>query len=84
MGLNKIKNDDRAKMMVVVATLPLPRDGAWRKTIKVQKLGNSPSSGPEVVQRQKVVKEKVAQRFRSWTVHNEMRGVLGGMAAGAA
>ena len=42
-----------------------------------QKPGNSPGSGPEVVERQRVVKERVAPRVRSWTVQNEMRGVLG-------
>ena len=42
-----------------------------------QKQGNSPGSGPEVVERQRVAKEQAAQRVRSWTVQNEMRGVLG-------
>ena len=55
--------------------------GAWRKT---QKPGNSSGSGPEVVQRQRVVKEWAAQRVRSWTVQNEMRGVLGRVSTGAA
>ena len=34
--------------------------------------------------RQRVVKERAAQRVRSWTVQNEMRGVLGRASAGAA
>ena len=38
-----------------------------------QKPGNSPGPRPEVVERQKV---------RSWTVQNEMRGVLGRVSAG--
>ena len=42
-----------------------------------QKPGNSPGSGPEVVERQRVAKERAAQRVRSWTVQNEIRVVLG-------
>ena len=38
-----------------------------------QKPGNSPEPGPEVVKRQRVAKERAAQRVRSWTVQNEMR-----------
>ena len=58
--------------------LPDPFRGmeAWRKTMEPQKPGNSPGSGPEVVQRQRVTKERAAQRVRNWTVQNEMRGVL--------
>ena len=49
-----------------------------------QKLGNSPGPGPEIVERQRVAKERAAQRARSWTVQNEMRSVLGRASAGAA
>ena len=42
-----------------------------------QKSDNSPGPGPEVVERQRVDKERAAQRVRSWTMQNEMRGVLG-------
>ena len=42
-----------------------------------QKPGNSPGPGTEVVERQKTAKERATQRVRSWTVQNEMRGVLG-------
>ena len=53
-----------------------------------QKLGNSPSPGPEVVERererQRVAKERAAQRVRSWIKHIEMRGVLRRKYAGAA
>ena len=49
-----------------------------------QKPGNSPGSGPEVIERQRVAKECAAQRVRSWTVQNEMRGVLGQVSKGAA
>ena len=65
-------------------TYPFRKIGAWRKTMEPQKPGNSPGSEPEVVQRQRVAKERAAQRVRSWTVQNEMRSVLGRVSAGAA
>ena len=49
-----------------------------------QKPGNSPGSGPQVIDRQRVAKERAAQRVRSCTVQNAMRGVLGRMIACAA
>ena len=49
-----------------------------------QKPSNSPGPGPLIVERQKVAKEQAALRIRSWTVQNEMRGVLGRVSAGAA
>ena len=49
-----------------------------------QKPSNSPEPGPEVVERQRVAKERVAQRVRSWTVQNEMEDVLDRMTADAA
>ena len=49
-----------------------------------QKPGNSPGSGPEVIERQRVAKECAAQRVRSWTVQNEMRDVLGRVSTRAA
>ena len=49
-----------------------------------QKPGNSLGPGTEVVERQKITKERAAQRVRSWTVQNEMRGVLGRVSARAA
>ena len=52
--------------------------------METQKPGNSPGSGPEVVQRQKVAKDRAVQKVRSWTVQNEMRDVLGRVSAGAA
>ena len=58
--------------------------GAWQETIEPQKPSNSPGSGPEIVERQRVAKERAAQRVRSLTVQNEMREVLGRMSAGAA
>ena len=49
-----------------------------------QKPGNSPGSEPEVVKRQRVAKEQAVYRVCSWTVQNEMRGVLGRVSTGAA
>ena len=49
-----------------------------------QKPGNSPGSGPEVAERQRVAKERAAQRIRIWTVQNERRGVLGQVNTGPA
>ena len=58
--------------------------GAWRKTIEPQKPANSPGSGTKVVEKQRVAKERAAQRVRSWTVNNEMRSVLGRVSTGSA
>ena len=52
--------------------------------MELQKPSNSSGSGPEVVQRLRVSKERAAQRVRSWTVQNEMRDVLGRVSTGAA
>ena len=49
-----------------------------------QKPGNFPGPGSEVVERQRVAKERATLRGRCWTVQNEMRSVLGQMNAGAA
>ena len=49
-----------------------------------QKPGNIPGSGSEVIERQRVAKERAAQRARSWSVQNEMRSVLERVSAGAA
>ena len=56
--------------------------GAWPKTVEPQEPGNSPEPGPEVAET--VAKERAAQRIRSWTVQNELKGVLGRVSAGAA
>ena len=58
--------------------------GTWRKTIKPQKPGNSPGHGPEVVERQRIAKEREVQRVLSWNVKNETRVFLGRVSAGAA
>ena len=57
--------------------------GAWQKTMEPQK-ENSPGPGSEAVERQRLAKEQAAQRVYSWTLQNEMRGVLRRMSAGAA
>ena len=46
--------------------------------------GKSPGPGPEVVERQKIAKEQATLRVHSWTVQNEMKGVLGRVSASAA
>ena len=51
--------------------------------MRPQKPGK-PGPGPEVVERQKIAKERAAQRVRSWTVQNEMRSVLERVSANAA
>ena len=63
---------------------PFRRMGAWRKTMESQKPGNCQRPGPEVVKKQRVAKERAAQKVRSWTVQNEIRVVLGRVSAGAA
>ena len=44
--------------------------------MKLQKSGNFTGLGSEVVEGHRVVKEQAAQRVRSWTVQNQMRGSL--------
>ena len=43
-----------------------------------------PRAWTKVIERQRVTKELAVQRVHSWTVQNEMRGVLGRVFAGAA
>ena len=68
-----------AKLLLLLLPGPLEGLGAWQKTMKPQKPGNSPGPGLEVAQRKMVVKERVAQRVCNWTVHNKIRDVLGRM-----
>ena len=70
--------------MLLLLTDPFRGMGTWQKTMEPQKLGNPPRQGSEVVESHRVAKERAAQRVRSWTVQNEMRGVLGRVSAGAA
>ena len=63
---------------------PFRRMEAWRNTLEPQKSGDFPGPGPEIVERQRVVKERATQRARSWTVQNEMGGILGRMSVGSA
>ena len=44
--------------------------------MKPKKPCNSPWPGPEVGEKQKASKKRASQRVRSWTVQDEMRGVL--------
>ena len=52
--------------------------------MRPQKPGYSTGPRPEVVERQKIAKERATQRLRYWTVQNEMRGVLARVSASAA
>ena len=54
-----------ASSMLLLLPHPLRGMGAWRKTMEPQKQGNFPGPGPEIVERQRVVKERAAQRVRS-------------------
>ena len=47
-------------------------------------LDNSSDPEPEIAERERVTKERPAQRVRSWIVQNEMRSVPDWMTAGAA
>ena len=49
-----------------------------------QKPGNSLRPVQEVVEGQRVARERATQRDCSWSVQNEMRGVLGRVSTGAA
>ena len=71
-------------VVVVVVTGPFRGMGAWRKTMEPQRPGNSPGSGPEVVERQRISKKRAMQRVRCWNAQNEIRGVLVRVSAVAA
>ena len=49
-----------------------------------QKPANSPGPGPEVLEKQKAVKEQAAPKVHSWTMQKEMRNVLGRVPTSAA
>ena len=70
--------------VVVVVIDPFREMGAWRKNMEPQKPGNSPRPRPEIAKRERVAKERAAQIVCSWTVQNEMRGILGRVSASAA
>ena len=53
-------------------------------TMEPQNPGNFSGPGLVVIERQRVAKERASQSVRSWTVQNEMRGVLRRVSAGAA
>ena len=73
-----------AKLDVIFLSRPLPRDGSMPDDHGVPEAGQLHKAGPKVVERQRVAKERAAQRVRSWTVQNEIRGVVGQVSAGAA
>ena len=71
-------------VIAVVSARPLPCNGGMGKTMDPQKPGNSPWPRAEVLKRQRVAKERAAQRVRSWTGKNKIRGVLGRVSTGTA
>ena len=80
-----LRNDPSVISILMLLLLdPFRGMGAWRKTFEPQKPGNSQGPGPEIVESRIIVKERAVQRVRSWTVQNEMRGVLERVSAGAA
>ena len=52
--------------------------------MELQKPDNSSGSEPEIVERPRVAKDRATPTVRSWTVQNEMSGVLGRVSEGAA
>ena len=68
--------------MLLLPPDPFRWMGAWRKTMEPQKQGNYSPPAPEAVEKQRVATKRTAQRLHSWTVQNEMRGVLGQVSAG--
>ena len=73
-------------LLLLLLLLPDPFRGmgAWQKTMEPQKPGNFPGPGPEVDKISRVAKERAAQRVSSWTVQNEMKGVLRRVSTAAA
>ena len=61
---------------------PDPLRGMW-KTMKPQTPENFPKSA-KAAERQRALNEREAQRVSSWTMQNEMNGVLNRMTTGAA
>ena len=53
-----------------VVTRLLPRDGGMAED------HGAPELGPEVVEKERVAKERAAQRVNGWAVPNEMKDVL--------
>ena len=49
-----------------------------------QKPRNFSGPGPAVVERQKIAKERAAQRVRCWAVYDEVKGVVGWVSSTAA
>ena len=68
----------------LVVTRPLPRDGGMVEDHGAPEAGNSLRHGPEVAERQRITKERAAQRVHCFTEQNETRGALGWLAAGPA
>ena len=63
----KIEKTLKKHVASVVATRHLPRDGDMAEDHGAQEDGNFPWPGPEMAERQRVAKERAAQRVCSWT-----------------
>ena len=70
-------------IVAVVVTRALPKDGGMAEDHGAPEAGQFPRAWTSRRERQRVAKEQAAQRVRSWTVQNEMRGVLGRVSSGA-
>ena len=69
-------------LLLFLFLFPDPKNGGMAEDRGAPKAGQFPGPGPEVLQRQRVAKERAAQRFRNWTMQNEMRSVLGRVSEG--
>ena len=67
-------------MLLLLPTDPFRGMQARQKTMEP----NFPGPEPEVVERQRAIKQRAEQRVCSWTAQNYMRSVLGRVPAGAA
>ena len=81
--LRVASGDSYCKEPIVVVTRPLPRDGGIAEDHGAPEARQLPRAWTRG-RRERLAKERAAQRVRSWTVQNEMRGDLGRVSAGAA
>ena len=77
-----------ARFVIVVVDVvdyqTLPRDGGLAEDHGAPEVGQLPRAWTRGCRETEVAKESVGKRVRSWTVQNEMRGILGELSAGAA
>jgi len=58
------------------ATRPLPKNGAWKNSMKTQQLGHAQRSGPEGKNGRSSVKDGVLERLRCRTIQKEVSYIL--------